>query len=214
MIAPQKNKEQVSVQHNNKKQFLNMLPEIRKQALFAFRTLRTEAKEEAVAETIANVFVAFARLLEQGKRAKIYSSVLTRYAVAQIRSGRKVGMCQNSNDVLSRAAQQKHDLHIVRLDNSGKNGEWYDFVLEDRRTPVPDQAAFRCDFPDWLNILSSQRRRIAERLAAGDTTSEVAKQFKLSRGRISQIRRELKNSWQEFHGELDDCSQTVLAAIA
>ena len=77
-----------------------MLPEIRRQALYAFRTLRVEAKEEAVAETIANVFVAFARLLEQGKRAKVYSSVLTRYAVAQIRSGRKVGMNLNSNDIL------------------------------------------------------------------------------------------------------------------
>tara|TARA_R110000868_G_scaffold400484_1_gene675029 strand:- start:26936 stop:27601 length:666 start_codon:yes stop_codon:yes gene_type:complete len=209
MITPEKSKEHLSGLSNKQNPFIRMLPEIRRHALFAFRALRTEAKEEAVAEAIANAFVAYNRLIEQGKGSKIYPSVLTRYAVAQIRSGRKVGTSLNSNCVLSDAARQKHSLHIDRLDYCAKCGEWFDFVVEDRRTPVPEQAAFRCDFPGWLDTLSPQKRQIAEKLAVGDTTSEIAQECKVSPGRISQIRRELENSWREFHGELKDCPQTT-----
>tara|TARA_R110002049_G_scaffold85538_1_gene217411 strand:+ start:88 stop:732 length:645 start_codon:yes stop_codon:yes gene_type:complete len=211
MIAAEKNKEQVAGQLDRQNQFLAILPEIRRHALFAFRTLRAEAKEEAVSETIANVFVAFNRLMEQGKEAKIYASVLTRYAISQNRSGRKIGTSLNSNCVLSEVARQKHGLHIDRLDYCAKCGEWFEFVVEDRRTPVPDQAAFRCDFPKWLDRLSPQKRQIAEKLAVGDTTSEVAQTCKVTPGRISQIRRELDDSWCEFHGELEDCSQMTSA---
>lgn len=146
--------------------------------------------------------------MEQGKETKIYASALTRYAIAQIWSGRKVGMSLNSNCVLSSAAKQKHGLHVERLIDCNKNGEWFEFIVEDLRTPVPDQAAFRCDFPDWLDTLSRQKRQIAEQLAVGDATSEVAQECKVSPGRISQIRRELENSWQEFHGELENCPST------
>ncbi|HCO26808.1 MAG TPA: hypothetical protein DIT97_28745 [Gimesia maris] len=212
MISAEKNKEQVSGQLDRENQFLAILPEIRRQALFAFRALRTEAKEEAVAEAIANAFVSYNRLIEQGKGSKIYPSVLTRYAVAQIRSGRMVGTSLNSNCVLSEAAKQKYGLRVDRLDYCAKCGEWFEFIVEDRRTPVPDQAAFRCDFPNWLGTLSPQKRQIAERLAVGDTTSEVAQTCKVSPGRVSQIRRELDDSWQEFHRELEDYSRTTIVA--
>lgn len=59
MIAPEKNKVHETVQLKRQNHFLDILPEIRRHANFAFRALRTEVKEEAVAETIANVFVAF-----------------------------------------------------------------------------------------------------------------------------------------------------------
>ena len=44
-------------------------------------------------------------------------------------------------------------------------------------------------------------RRIAEALALGHTTADVAKRFRVTPGRVSQLRRELQNSWQTFHGE-------------
>ena len=212
MIAPQKNKPEETVQFAWQQRFLEMLPDIRRHALFAFRSLRGEAKEEAIAETIANVFVAFVRLMERKRGEKVYSSVLTRFAVAQIRCGRKVGTSLNTRDILTRAAQVKHGFRVERLENCDDGGgEWADFVLEDRRTPVPDQAAFRCDFPAWLETQSPRNRRIAERLAAGDTTSEVAQSFEISAGRVSQIRRELADSWREFHGELGICNQAAAA---
>ena len=50
-----------------------------------------------------------------------------------------------------------------------------------------------------------QRRREVERLdrfeelAIGHSTGDVAKRFGLTPGRISQMRRELHQSWEEFH---------------
>jgi hypothetical protein len=38
-------------------------------------------------------------------------------------------------------------------------------------------------------------------LALGNSTSQVAKRFKLSPGRISQLRGELYHSWQDYHGD-------------
>jgi len=52
-----------------------------------------------------------------------------------------------------------------------------------------------------LDSLSSRDRRIAEELATGETTGAVAFKFRVSAGRVSQLRRELKQSWDEFHGQ-------------
>ena len=38
-------------------------------------------------------------------------------------------------------------------------------------------------------------------LALSHTTGEVAKRFRVSAGRISQLRRDLQRSWEEFQGE-------------
>jgi len=74
-------------------------------------------------------------------------------------------------------------------------------MVEDRQTPVPDQVAFRIDFPAWLAIHPRRDRRIAETLAVGHSTTEAAKRFHVSAGRISQKRRDFHASWQTFHGE-------------
>jgi DNA-binding NarL/FixJ family response regulator len=71
--------------------------------------------------------------------------------------------------------------------------------VEDHRTPVPDQVAFRIDFPAWLCALSRGRRRIAEALAVGHSTSQVARRLRVSPGRVNQVRRELHDSWQKYH---------------
>ena len=47
-------------------------------------------------------------------------------------------------------------------------------------------------------------------LAAGDTTKNAARKHRVSAGRISQIRRELKNNWEAFQGE----GQSPLATLA
>jgi hypothetical protein len=49
-----------------------------------------------------------------------------------------------------------------------------------------------------------RNRQIAERLSLGHSTAQVARQFGVSPGRISQIRRELHDSWVQFAGEAQD----------
>jgi hypothetical protein len=44
-------------------------------------------------------------------------------------------------------------------------------------------------------------RRIATFLGNGETTTAASKRFRLSQGRISQIRRELFLAWQRFQGD-------------
>jgi hypothetical protein len=77
-------------------------------------------------------------------------------------------------------------------------------LVDNRRTPVPDQAAFRIDFPSWLSTLSARDRRIVSDLAAGERTGDVARKFDVSAGRISQMRGQLKESWEAFGGGDDD----------
>jgi hypothetical protein len=45
-------------------------------------------------------------------------------------------------------------------------------------------------------------RRVAEKLATGESTSAIARLFRLTPGRISQLRRELCDAWHTFQGEL------------
>ena len=72
--------------------------------------------------------------------------------------------------------------------------------LVDVRAPVPEQAAFRIDFPKWLRQLSLRNRLVALALGRGESTQDVARQHCLSCGRVSQLRGELRRSWDEFHG--------------
>jgi DNA-binding NarL/FixJ family response regulator len=57
------------------------------------------------------------------------------------------------------------------------------------------------DFEAWLSRMPSRRRQIAEYLAQGHQTIDVAKRFRLSPGRISQIREEFRRSWLAFQSD-------------
>jgi len=182
--------------------FLAMLPAIRAQARFAFKHLPPHIRKESIDEVAANALVAYARLVELGKEDLAYPTPLAGYGIAQFRCGRRVGSSLNSHDVLSRYARQKNGFAVERLDRQNhETGEWAEAVIEDYRTPVADQAAFRIDFPEWLGLRSDRGRRVAEALAVGERTKDVAKRFELTPGRISQMRREFYQSWQQFHGE-------------
>jgi hypothetical protein len=183
--------------------FLTFVPIIRTHAQLCFRHLRGDWKDEAVAEVIANACVAFARLVEQGREDLAYPTVLARYAVAQVREGRKVGSSLNVRDVLSPYAQQRKRFHVERLDYfDDDEGQWREAVVEDPNTPVFDQVCFRIDFPSWLSSLQRRNRRIAQSLSLGKSTKEVAKKYAISAGRISQLRRELHDSWCRFCADL------------
>jgi hypothetical protein len=182
--------------------FLKMLPIIRTCARIAFRHLQPEARDEAIQEVIANAMSAYVRLVELGKTAVAYPTVLARFAIAQFRDGRRVGASLNIREVLSKYAQRMKRLIVERLDHFDiEENEWKQAVVEDNQTPVPDQVAFRIDFPAWLASLSGRDRRIAQALALGHSTGRVARRFSLSSGRISQKRREFFDSWKAFHGE-------------
>jgi hypothetical protein len=183
--------------------FLAMLPAIKTHARIAFRHLDPEAHEEAVQEAVCNACRAVARLAELGKLDLAYPSVLANFAVSQVKDGRKVGCHLNVNDVSSPYCQQRKNVKVESIERFDEEEDcWKEAVLVDTRlSPVPDVVAFRCDFADWLQSLWERDRHIAESLAIGNRTSEVARHFDVSEGRVSQLRRELARSWREFVGD-------------
>ena len=181
------------------KQFLAMLPLIRRHAAVSFRHLDAEARAEAVSEAVANALVAFRRLVELGKVDVAYASPLARYAVAQIRAGRRVGASLNCKDVTSLHCQNQKRLTLERLDYYDTEEMcWQEVLVEDRHAGPAQTAASRIDFGNWLGTLPAKRRRIASVLATGETTLATARRFRLSPGRISQLRQELKLAWEVF----------------
>jgi hypothetical protein len=183
--------------------FTDLLPKIRAQARFAFRHLKPEAKAEAVEEVIANAFVAYRRLEELGKVDLAYPTPLAQYAIKQYRDGRRVGCKPCGRDVLSPFAQQRKRFNVASLDRQ-EDGEWVDALIPDGSRPIPDQVAFKIDFPDWLDRQTARTRCIALALAMGYRGTEVAKRFDVSGARITHIRHELCLSWDEFQGEAHD----------
>ena len=64
-----------------------------------------------------------------------------------------------------------------------------------------DIAALRIDFSDWFTSLSPRDQRLASGLTRGESMSAVANMFRIMAGRVSQLRRDLSESWQQFVGE-------------
>ena len=200
---------------NWQQRFVALLPVIVNYVRPAFRELGPEAKAEAVQEAVANACVAYARLVEQGRESLAFATVLARYAVAQVRAGRQVGGRLNAQDISSQYCQQRKRIRLGRLDRfDPQENCWQETIVEDHRTPVADQVWFRIDFPAWLKTLSRRDRKVAQCLAAGRSTGDVARRFGISSARISQLRRELYESWQEFHGEAATDQQVPLLAAA
>jgi DNA-directed RNA polymerase specialized sigma subunit len=97
----------------------------------------------------------------------------------------------------------RKNIIVERLDHfdDEENG-WTGVVIEDKTAGPADIARTRIDFADWPSSLKRRDRKIAELLAEGNRTRDVARRFKISAGRISQLRRELAESWRKFVGDV------------
>jgi len=120
--------------------FLSMLPTIKRHAEYAFRHLRGGDLDDAVTEVVANSLVAFVRLVELEKVDLAYPTVLARYGVAQVRSGRRVGNRLAGRDVLSPQVQHRHGFNVERLDQCDEDESgWRGIVVEDRQSGPADR---------------------------------------------------------------------------
>ncbi len=183
------------------KLFLAMLPAIIQHAKIAFRHVRGQDRQDKIQETVANALVAFRRLVQLKKTDLAYPSVLARYAVAQIKDGRLVGGKMNCKDVSSPYCQRVKGVVMERLDHyDPTEQEWSEVVVEGKTAGPADIVRTRIDFSDWLDSLKRRDRRVAEFLANGESTTAAAQRFRVSAGRISQLRKELAENWNRFIG--------------
>ena len=214
MIAPRKPIHQPNSIPAWHAKFLELLPGIQRYARHAFRRLPPEAQADLMQEVIANCLVAFVHLVDRGKGDIAYATPLAMFAVRQVRAGRRVGSRLNIHDVSSQYAQLAKGIRLERLDHfDSKSEAWREIVVEDQRATPADIARVRIDFHNWLQALSRHRRRIAQLLASGEATHAVAKKFRVSDGRISQVRRELADSWLAFQGDKSAPKKTGCDAV-
>jgi hypothetical protein len=139
-------------------------------------------------------------LAERGKLEVAYASPLARFAVTQVRAGRRVGDKPNVHDVFSFVVQRQQGFSLENLDPLGPNG-WCEALVDNTSTPVADAAAFRLDFLAWLRGLHRRDRELVTFLSLGNTPTEAAQRFRISRARVSQLRSKLQASWQKFQDE-------------
>ncbi len=137
--------------------------------------------------------------MKLGQQAVAYATPLARYAVRHVRSGRRVGSPVHQRDVLSPANRLVTCESLQQIDS--QDGTWRDMLVEDRQAGPEETAAACLDVAYWFRRLTPRNRRIARALAAGETTQAVSLKFRLTAGRISQLRRELANSWHALLGE-------------
>ena len=64
------------------------------------------------------------------------------------------------------------------LASVGDDG-WLGMLIVSRKADVPDLAAFRIDFEDWVSSFARRDRKIIAALASGERTKTVAERFGL-----------------------------------
>jgi hypothetical protein len=197
--------------------FLALLPRIELHARITFRGIRClDTREDAVAETVALAWLWHVRLAERGKDVLQFPGAFAALAARAVRSGRRACGHERGNEVLSPVARRRHGFRVESLPTSTRSphedlyatphGQQRQDCFEERlrdntRSPVPDQAAFRIDFPAWLRTLTGRERRLIRAMARNERTKDLSKEFEVSPGRISQLRRAFHDAWLRYHGE-------------
>src|SRR5450631_4307334 len=121
--------------------FLSMLPAIRRTAQISFRKVRPELRDELIEEVVANCYVAYARLIERGQADRALPSPLARFAIAQVRVGRRVGNRLRIRDALSSYAQFQKGFQVERLDSFDDEEDcWQQVLIEDKRATPAEVA--------------------------------------------------------------------------
>jgi hypothetical protein len=189
--------------------FLQIAPRIQRHGRIHFRDLRCrDTREEVICEMVALSWLWFQRLAHRGKDGSRFPCALARYAAHHVRAGRRLCGREPTRDVLSTAGPRRHGFALRRLDDQapmfhrtelGKT--LADVLCDNARTPPPDAAAFRCDFPRWRKTRCERDQRLIDALMQGERTRDLARTFRLSAARVSQLRREFYDDWNSFCGE-------------
>lgn len=192
--------------------FLRILPALRGYIRKQLPHLPIQHQEEAFAEAAALALISCHSLVRRRRGHLITTPGFSRYIFKAVRGGRHAASSQAGVDVMSTLGRQRHGKRLISLDTPrprtrpGKVGtdevpEYVADVIADRKTPVPDQAAFRIDFAIWLKQFKHRDRRMIRLLASGEQAQKIARMLKVSPARISQCRTQWRKSWEQYMGQ-------------
>lgn len=204
--------------------FLALLPKIESYGQFIFRYLKCPHKKaDAIQEMLALAWKWFVRLARRGKDVADFMTTFSSFLARAVKSGRRLVGMEKAKDVMNPQAQQLRGFKVQSLPISTRasydklhaavRGQQLHDAFEEQlrdnsQTPVPEQVAFRIDFPAWLSSLTPRERQIIRAMALNERTSDLSRKFDLSPGRISQLRREFHTDWQRYCGDLPVVQQS------
>lgn len=197
--------------------FLTIVPVIERVARRKLHFIADhDTRADIVADVVAVCWKWFQRLAEKDRDARRFSTKLAYLAIRFVLCGRRVWGSESLRDPMSMRARLRHGLRLQQLQEHGSydEPEWQEALHDNTQTPVPDQAAFRQDFPSWLRRLGSHKRRIVEKMLMGERTSDLSLRFGVSPGRVSQLRREFEAGWRQFHGDDESRPEATVALAA
>jgi hypothetical protein len=205
--------EDVEANNRLKEQFLCCLPDILRYAGHVFRRCRPDDRDEFVSETVARMWLFFARLSARGKDPQKLFRPLLRFCVLAVKDDRRVGGRRNARDLCHRA--RRDGLRILSLESKhdGSGSPWKEILAETKAFSPAEAAAARLDIAAWLRSETSRKRAVANALAVGERPSTIASRFHVSCARISQIRDELRASWERFQAGDEPARLRAAAAI-
>lgn len=181
--------------------FVAAMPRLVRHGKVYFRHVRCKHKKaDCISEMLGLSWKWWTRLVQRGKNPNGFVSTLASFAARAVRSGRRVCGQERAKDTLSTTAQQRHGFTVSKLpDYATLNYNPLQEALADKTiSPVPDQVIFRCDFPEWLRTHTRRDRAVVLEMAKGEKTNALARRFKISPARISQLRRLFHDSWEQF----------------
>lgn len=187
--------------------FLTVLPAVTRHTQIQFRHVRGQDHDDAVQEAVAQAYLSWAGLAEQGREVK--PSAIAHFAALRVKSGARVGGHVNTKDVMNPLAQQRRGFRVVSMsqdrepglpnpDDALANPVSISGLIPDERSSVLDQVAFKMDFQAWCQRQPERDQAMMAMLAAGHGPSHVADQFGLSRPRMSQLRAKWAKDWALF----------------
>ena len=183
--------------------FLAVLPRVLAVVRFHLHRIRCPHwREEATCEAVALCWVWFVRLARRGRQPHTFATRLAGYAARAARSGRRACGSEPVADVCSPTCSKRKGVRLTSLSAPDPAGDCLaEAVHDNTRTPVPDQVQFRLDFPAWVGSLAAAKRRVLDRLLAGERTADVAAAAGVSAARVSQVRAELRADYARFCGD-------------
>lgn len=151
---------------------------------WAKMSFRGPDREDQIADAVSLAWEGF-----QTAGDTANASSIARYAVRRVKTRRMHSeSCRSLMGPPTRCGATKAErVHVDLAELASEHDDPAEIV------------AMLVDVPAWANTLHDLQRNVLEKALMGDTTQEIAAHLDRSPGRISQIRRELVDSWHDFH---------------
>ena len=102
--------------------------------------------------------------------------------------------------MLNEITQNKRSFYVAKLPDYSTEST-NPLAEASPRTPsarCPIKLLSGSTSPSGAASYDDRRRRIMDALAVGHRTKDVAEKFKMTQGRVSQLRREFQQDWTQF----------------